>query len=602
MNIIEVYEKIDTLNTLAWETSFTNLDHAHQLAMEALVLANQAQYQQGLAHNQAVFARIHHFKGENALAFTQILESISRFETIQVENTAYFHALGLLGTVYAMLGSYSDQLKTDMKMLALAEKLNRLDFQAWVLNNIGTYYEKIYDSLTSLDYYQKSLALSLETPNSMLTAGVYGNIAIQYYRLQQPETALTYASEGLKIAREIQNGDVEIFLLQTLGEIYTAMQSYDSALDYYRKGLAMLEKTPIQRYRLAILYNIGQIYLLQQDWQSAIAHFQQALQIALVTGAKKQLYECHERLAHAYELQGDVTNALFHHKEFHTLKEQLFNAQSAETINNLMVLHQTETARKTAEFYRVQNEMLEKLREQEKHYFESMNQMKDDLIHTASHDLKNPLSSIKNFTYLLRRHLPPDEQNLIRYLDRIEEQTEQMRLLITSLLDLAVLEADRSIEKQVVDLVLLLLEVLKDYETDAQQKQITLRVLLPPSPVLYTAHADHLNRVFQNLLSNALKYTPSGGRVTIRLWIDEQVIHIRFEDTGIGIPPQDLPHIFEKFYRVKEKQHQAAEGTGLGLAIVKEIIEQHGGSINVSSVVNQGSQFEVRLPLTPPAP
>lgn len=265
-----------------------------------------------------------------------------------------------------------------------------------------------------------------------------------------------------------------------------------------------------------------------------------------------------------------------------------------------MVLHQTETARKTAEFYRVQNEMLEKLREQEKHYFESMNQMKDDLIHTASHDLKNPLSSIKNFTYLLRRHLPADEQKLIRYLDRIEEQTEQMRLLITSLLDLAVLEANTSIERQGVDLVAMLHEVLKDCETEAQKKQLTLQTVLPAPSVVCFVRPDHLKRVFQNLLSNALKYTPSGGSVTVRLWMDEQFIHIRFEDTGIGIPPEDLPHIFEKFYRVKEQQHQAAEGTGLGLAIVKEIIEQHGGSINVSSVVNQGSQFEVQLPLTPP--
>ncbi|MCU0482036.1 MAG: sensor histidine kinase, partial [Anaerolineae bacterium] len=107
---------------------------------------------------------------------------------------------------------------------------------------------------------------------------------------------------------------------------------------------------------------------------------------------------------------------------------------------------------------------------------------------------------------------------------------------------------------------------------------------------------ERMEQVLQNLLSNAIKYTPNGGRVTLSAEITPDSAIIQVQDTGMGIPPDDLPHLFEKFYRVKNSAHMQVEGTGLGLSIVKSIVENHDGTITVMSELNKGTTFSIHLP------
>jgi two-component system phosphate regulon sensor histidine kinase PhoR len=115
-------------------------------------------------------------------------------------------------------------------------------------------------------------------------------------------------------------------------------------------------------------------------------------------------------------------------------------------------------------------------------------------------------------------------------------------------------------------------------------------------PLVMVGFEDGLERVFMNLVSNAIKYTPAGGSVTVKAWGENSQIDVEVSDTGIGIPEDALPRIFTEFYRAKNAKALEMEGTGLGLAIAKDVVEQHGGRISVKSVVGQGTTFCVTLP------
>ncbi|MBZ0307865.1 MAG: tetratricopeptide repeat-containing sensor histidine kinase [Anaerolineae bacterium] len=589
-------EYIDTLNQEAWELNRKDPAQAYEQAEQAYQLARTADYAKGIAYSLTNLARLHHYRGENTQALSEALEAASLFEQMSLSDEMYLHSLDTLSTLLVTFGNYADGLGMCLKLLRVAETMQHQHYQAWTLNHIGIIYFKMGDFPKALDFFTRCLQLSQEIHYPMLTAGLHGNIAETLYKLGQLHTALEMVSTGLQLANEIQDSDLEFFLLLTKGEIYAQMESNDEALTTFQYLLEQIDLVPpirVQHHRIGALYNRALIFLKQERLEEAISSFDRVVEMAAATGEKAREYMGHEQLARLYEQKGDFTNALRHYKAFHRLKEALFNVENAERINGLTVLHQTETARKEAEFYRLQADIIEKNRQ----YFEKLSRMKDEVLHSTSHDLKNPLSAIKTYTYLLRRHLPPNMPQLERYTASIEASTEQMRGLIQNLLDLAALEAQQLPFKQTINLNDFLRPLIQEFETQAQQKSIRLNFLPDVGQVLLNVNPDLLKRVFQNLLSNALKYTRAAGQIEITTCVEEDTARIRVKDTGIGIPPGDLPHIFEKFYRIRDNQHMAAEGTGLGLAIAKEIVGQHGGSIHVTSTLGLGSEFEVILPL-----
>jgi two-component system phosphate regulon sensor histidine kinase PhoR len=168
---------------------------------------------------------------------------------------------------------------------------------------------------------------------------------------------------------------------------------------------------------------------------------------------------------------------------------------------------------------------------------------------------------------------------------------------VEDLLDLGRTEQRIPIELRPTLVVPLIEELLTSFEFNAQQKNIRLEYNAPQAMLEINADARRLRQIFNNLISNAIKYTPKGGNVLVEVNQHENEVVVVVEDSGLGIPPKDLPHIFEKFYRVQSEQHLKAEGTGLGLSIVKALVEQHNGNITVDSVLGQKSTFTVRLPM-----
>lgn len=244
-----------------------------------------------------------------------------------------------------------------------------------------------------------------------------------------------------------------------------------------------------------------------------------------------------------------------------------------------------------------QKRALEKARAQDQQYFAKLTQLKNDFVSTASHDLKNPLTNIKLVVDLLKRHRKfDDEELMVKYLETIDHQVVKMQTLIKDMLDLVRLETGRALVYEPIGMSKFIGDTLAEFAFPAEQKEITLS-FTPTNPELFV-YLDHkqMQHVLHNLISNAIKYTPRGGQVEVVLQKEKEQCHLQIVDTGLGIPEEDVPYIFDRFYRVKNEAHIAIEGTGLGLSIVKSIVEQHRGEIWVDTTLGRGSTFHIVLP------
>ena len=228
-----------------------------------------------------------------------------------------------------------------------------------------------------------------------------------------------------------------------------------------------------------------------------------------------------------------------------------------------------------------------------------VNKIRRDFVANVSHELKTPATSLRLLAESLEETIDEDPVQARLFAAQLKKETERLAHLITDLLDLTRLESEEKVENPVpVDVRSVLMTVLARMRRVARRKNITLQWKRFGRAAQYTVRGDEtlLTSMFTNLVDNAVKYTPPGGRVEVTGGFEGSEIVIWVSDTGIGIPEGKLPRIFERFYRVDKARSKATGGTGLGLSIVKHVAENHGGRVAVESALGEGSTFTVYLP------
>lgn len=224
---------------------------------------------------------------------------------------------------------------------------------------------------------------------------------------------------------------------------------------------------------------------------------------------------------------------------------------------------------------------------------ETLFQAQQRLVADVSHDLRTPLTTIQGNVDLLRRGAADDPTLRNEALRAIADETARMRRMVSDLLLLAQADAGLKLQRQPVELDTLLLEVYRQAQVMAGDR-LTVH-LGAEDQALVLGDSDRLRQLLLNLVDNALKYTPAGGEVTLTLRRRDGWVQVIVEDTGIGISPEDLPHIFERHYRA-DRSRSRSGGHGLGLAIAQWIAQAHDGRIEVTSELGKGSRFTVWLP------
>jgi signal transduction histidine kinase len=220
--------------------------------------------------------------------------------------------------------------------------------------------------------------------------------------------------------------------------------------------------------------------------------------------------------------------------------------------------------------------------------------MRRDLVANVAHELRTPLTSIEGYMEALEDGVFPADPTTYR---RIRDEAARLRRLVEDLSALAKAEAPDDWARAPVRLDRLAAEATKTLRPRFEAEGVMLAADLPADGALILGDADRLRQALDNLLDNALRHTPPGGRVIVRVQPADGFARLTVADTGHGIVPEDLPHIFERFYRGDKSRARTTGGAGIGLTIVKHVVERHGGRIEVESAPGRGSMFTVVLPL-----
>lgn len=228
-----------------------------------------------------------------------------------------------------------------------------------------------------------------------------------------------------------------------------------------------------------------------------------------------------------------------------------------------------------------------------------MDQLKSSFIHMVSHEIRSPLNSVLMQLKVITDRLAGDlTEKQDQIMHRATDKIKALINLSTELLDLSKIESGSVCQdKEMVDISELLAEEVNFHTPKAREKSINLQLSPVPQLPKVTANRIGIEEVITNLITNAINYTPSQGKIDVEADVDGTFVRIRVKDTGLGIPEAEQENIFERFYRVKNKDTRYIVGTGLGLAIVKAIVQAHEGRIQVESIEGRGSIFTVHLPM-----
>ncbi|MGI6733530.1 MAG: ATP-binding protein [Anaerovoracaceae bacterium] len=232
---------------------------------------------------------------------------------------------------------------------------------------------------------------------------------------------------------------------------------------------------------------------------------------------------------------------------------------------------------------------------------QKLENMQRDFVANVSHELKTPLTTIKSYTETLLNTEINDCATIGNFLGVIDEEADRMSRLVRELLQLSKLDyKQEKWFKKETNLVNVVKAALTKVEMTAANKSQQLISLFDPKERIMTIiDRDRIDQVLLNVLSNAIKYTPEGGKIQVDVFSEDDMAKVVISDNGIGIAEKEIPRIFERFYRVDKARSREMGGTGLGLSIAKQIIEEHGGTITVQSKLGEGSRVTISLPLSP---
>ena len=248
-------------------------------------------------------------------------------------------------------------------------------------------------------------------------------------------------------------------------------------------------------------------------------------------------------------------------------------------------------------FERERNELLARERDARREA-EAASRLKDEFLATLSHELRTPLNAVMGWASMLRQR-SLDDDGRARAIEIIERNSRSQQQLIGDILEVSqIIRGQLRLDMQMLDLVEVVRAAMESANPTATARRQQLKAALPAAPVLVHGDRERLQQIFWNLLSNAMKYTPRGGRIDVEIVADAHDVFVSVRDSGVGIVPDVLPHIFERFRQGETGPTREYGGLGLGLAIVRHLTEAHGGTVRAQSAgVGQGATFTVALPL-----
>ncbi len=557
------------------------------------------------------------------------------------EQNSYNHirikALGYLGVLYRNIGDYFQAIQYFLKALQLSEQYGYQEEYGYSLINLSDAFGSQGDYAKAEEYTNRAIELFSSIHNPLGLGYALGTMGDNCQAQKDFSKALHYYEQAYTVRQAIKDSVGMGVCHWRLAQCFNELHRYDEALHHGFAGLFYAQKKELLVMIAGIRGVIGLSFLNKKEPQKAIHYAQPAYEIVLKFKQKHIELEIIDVLHKAYALLGQFDKAYFYANTASQIREELKNTTSIRKIatmdaistldkKELQLLKLQQAERDQAFLQKLLLSIIigivavllvlgvafrisrraQKLLEIKNAELHSANDFKLSILRMASHDLKTPLTSIMSSTeYLL--HFPKERDPKERKkLNEILLMVERMTTLIKELLDNAREMSVLKINPAPFDIRKALLDTVQLYAEHAESKSILLNFIednfasaLPFYEIIYIGDENKMRQVFDNLVSNALKYTYPHGCVDITLTHRPTAIIISIRDTGQGLTQDDIKKMFIPFQQLSATPTGGEISTGVGLSIVKQIVDIHGGTIHVhSDGKDKGALFTLSLPLT----
>ncbi len=618
----------------------TNMDSARATGMELIAYADEKNNSKWKSIAYRYIGNSHAIQGDYLDALQWFQKS---YELIRKSDDKRSLAITInnLGTVYYELGNYPMAAENLLNALKLSEELDDKPGLARTTNNLGNLYVDQRDFSKALEYYTYSLRIKEELGNTAGLPNAYNNIGLVYTNMGEYDLALENLNNSAKLASQIGDDLALTRAYSNLGDAHLKKGDFEKARYYLDESIRIKSDINDEEGLAQAYVSRGFTFLSGSNFRKAIDDCEDALEIAeqkamLLT--KLQACEC---LSNAWEGLGNYANSLTYFKLAQIAKDSLFNQERTQEITrqemqyafdkqqlaDSIAFHKAKAAQELSYEKNLndqrnmfnlivfgglalivlgiiywQSRQKSKKLAQEKEVvarLKKVDQLKDQFLANTSHELRTPLNGIIGLSESLKDgaagKLSPDVQE---NLDLITNSGKRLAHLINDILDFSKLKnKDLELTITPVDVHAVVDVVIKLSQPLIKTKDITLINSIPADVALIDADENRLQQILYNLIGNAIKFTPS-GKIEITAGKEGDMLKINVTDTGIGIPPENLSSIFESFHQGDGSTVREYGGTGLGLSVTRQLVELHGGQINVKSEVGKGSEFTFGMPLS----
>ncbi|HEV9037874.1 MAG TPA: tetratricopeptide repeat-containing sensor histidine kinase [Puia sp.] len=567
-------------------------------------------------------------------------DSIDRLSVMSGNADMGIESLRLYGWYYENRGDYTRALGFYYTALDSARSHRYVHRQTELLTDLAAVYtQDMKQPQKARGIYQECVRLNKELGDAHSLISSYSNLGAIYNRLGLYDSALYFLREGLRIGRplEAQGSESLSEIYNNIGNAYYYQKKYAASIDWFRINYQKDLASPLPS-RLADLWidvlNMADSYSEEGAYDSAGKYGELALHLAIQQDSRSKQSDSYQVLANLARHRGDYKRAFDYQGKWYSLDTALVNSETYKAIaeleqkyearkreNDNLILEAEITRQRfhnriatimaislflialvTAVLFIIkrranrQLSMTNDLIVRQNMRLSELNYEKNSLISIVSHDLSTPFATINIYHQLLQNENDNFSSGQKKALDRIGQATRYGEHLIRHILDVEKAQTNQQkIQLENLDLRGFAESILDQFSPVAAKKDIRLHLNCPDRAVTLLSDPHLLGRMLGNLLSNAIKYTLSGKNVWVTVGEDKNAVSIEVRDEGVGIPTDELPHLFSKYSKISSRPTAGEPSTGLGLAIVKRICEELNGRISCDSVAGEGSIFTVIL-------
>jgi signal transduction histidine kinase/CheY-like chemotaxis protein/HPt (histidine-containing phosphotransfer) domain-containing protein len=642
--------RVDAMILLANEYINSDVKKAYEFANRASVLSRKINYTRGEVEAINVLAVIDNNQSKYADALIKLKAALQMAEACK-DNIAIAKCFINIGNVYSTLKNNEKAIKNYEQAHAIFAKAKDHNNSINALNRIGNRNMDIGGAKKDTTYffkaikiYSKAFTLASKINDKRKIINTYVNLADAYNILGRVTGNKTYffhsldnSLQGLKLSRENKIVRMEALNNINIGDTYEQLGQPFKSIRFYQEALHKYQEAGDKTWIQNTYTYLGKAYLAVKNYEQAIAAINKSIAIDKELKLPVHLRDNYKVLSEIYAARNDYQRSLEFHKLYSDYKDSVINENSALNVNRLITEFEFERKNQEIELLKKNTELQEQkignqtvqrnfliavififfiiliiiyYRYQEKNKVqqaiikakeaaEQAKEMQEQFLANTSHEIRTPMNGIIGMTNHLKDTSLSSEQR--EYISAINESANSLLVLINDLLDLSKINAGKmTFEKKAFRLSDLFKNLVYSLQYRSTEKNIRLISSIDESiPPALIGDPVRLNQVLLNLTGNAIKFTEKGEvKIIAKLLKDDGkqlLILFSVQDTGIGIQGSKLNTIFESFTQVNARTTRKYGGTGLGLTIAKQLIEQQGGTISVSSKVNEGSTFSFTL-------